>query len=316
MANARIPGPLWDSDAEWIDRGTTCLQRSPTPGPVGTMSIALGIGHEASPDQGVQIVLTPLQLAAVLTEETVDEAPALSDRMWGVGKLLVGALELIGAGGLLLAPEPTAATKVAGVALGAHGLDTSSSAVRQIATGRDTATLTAEAAESLSSALGAHPKTAEMIGLGADMAVPLIAGGIGALRALAIRRGAISLAAQEAAGGHTISRHVGQTAQQLRARLARQPGIPAASTFRTLADAERHVSAALRSNRAAIEAWARAASPGGRPFTVTYQATTVVGEGVVRATGQLQQMTKLVVVLRRVQQQNRAYFVLTSYPVP
>lgn len=316
MANARIPGPVWGSKPEPMDRGTTCLQRSPSPGPVGTTAPRLRIAHEASPDQGVQIVLTPIQLAAVLTGETVDEAPTLSNRMWGVGKLLGGALELIGAGGLLLAPEPTAVTKVAGVALGAHGLDTASSAVRQIATGQDTSTLTAEAAESLAAALGADPKTAEMIGLGADVAVPLIAGGIGALRALAVRRGAISLAAQEAAGGHTISRHVGQTVQQLRARLARQTGIPAASTFRTLADAERYVSAAVRANRAAIEAWAKAASPGGRPFTITYQAATSVGEGVVRATGQLQQMTKLVVVLRRVQQQNRAYFVLTSYPVP
>jgi hypothetical protein len=316
MANARIPGPLWSSEPEPMDRGTMCLQRSPAPGSVGTAAPVLDAFLQASPDQGVQIVLTPIQLAAVLTGETVDESPTLSNRMWGVGKLLGGALELVGAGGLLLTPEPTALTKVAGAALGAHGLDTASSAVRQIATGQDTSTLTAEAAESLSSALGADPNTAELIGLGADLAIPLVAGGIGALRVLAVRRGAISLAAQEAAGGHTISRHVGQTAQQLRARLARQSGIPAASTFRTLADAERYVSAAVRANRAAIETWAKAAAPGSRPFTITYQAATSVGEGVVRATGQMQQMTKLVVVLRRVQQQNRAYFVLTSYPVP
>lgn len=115
----------------------------------------------------------------------------------------------------------------------------------------------------------------------AHLAIPLVAGGIGALRA----------------------------------RLARQPAIPAASTFRTIADAERHVSDAVRANRAAIEAWAKTASPAGRPLTLTHQAGSSVGEGVVRATGQLQQMTKLVVVLRRVQHQNRVYFVLTSYPV-
>jgi hypothetical protein len=69
----------------------------------------------------------------------------------------------------------------------------------------------------------------------------------------------------------------------------------------------------MRANRAAIEAWAKAAATGGRPFTVTYQAATSVGEGVVRSTGR---MTRLVVVLRRVQQQNRFFFIRTSYPVP
>ena len=72
----------------------------------------------------------------------------------------------------------------------------------------------------------------------------------------------------------------------------------------------------MRANRAAIEAWAKAAAGGGRPFTVTCQAATSVGEGVVRSTGQRQQMTRLVVVPRRVQQQNRFFFMLTSCPVP
>lgn len=72
---------------------------------------------------------------------------------------------------------------------------------------------------------------------------------------------------------------------------------------------------AMRADRAAVEAWARTATVGSKPFTITYQAAGVVGEGVVRATGQFQKMTRMVVVLRRIQQQNRVYFVLTSYPV-
>jgi len=155
-----------------------------------------------------------------------------------------------------------------------------------------------------------------MIGLGADIAIPLITGGVGALRVIAVRRGSISLTAEEAAGGHAIARHVGQTEAQLRARLASQPAIPAASTFKTLAAAEKHVAAALRANKSAIEAWAKSAPLTAPPKAFNYQAATVVGEGVVRATGQLQQMTKMVVVLRRVQQQNRVYFILTAYPKP
>ncbi len=311
MANSRTPGPMCVSKDYPIDRGTLNLQRSPTGGSVG-----LAPASEVGTDQAIEVVLTPIQLAAVLSGESLDEPPSMSTRLWGAAKLVGGAFELIGAGGLLLAPEPTAVTKVAGVALGAHGVDTSQSALRQIVTGRDTSTLTSDGAKSLSEVLGADPKTAEMIGVGADLAIPLIAGGIGAWRVLAVRRGTISLASEEAAGGHTILKHVGQTEAQLRARLAAQLRIPAASTFRTLADAERWVSEAMRVNRAAVEAWAKTASVGGRPFTITYQAASTVGEGVVRASGQLQQMSKLVVVLRRVQQQNRVFFILTSYPVP
>ncbi len=264
---------------------------------------------------GLQVVLTPIQLAAVLAGESLDEGPTLANRLWGVGKLVAGALELVGAAGLLLVPEPTALTKVAGGALGVHGADTSAAAIRQITSGRDTRTLTAEAARSASTALGADPATAEMIGLGADIAIPLLAGGVGALRVIAVRRGAVSLAAEEAAGGHTILKHVGQTEPQLRARLLREPRIPAATTFRSLADAERHVAAALRANRSAIETWAKSSSASGREV-FRYQASSSVGEGVVRATGAMQQMNRMVVVLRRVQQQNRVYFVLTAYPVP
>jgi hypothetical protein len=312
MANSRVPGPVCVTRAEPIDRGTLCLQQSPLPGSVGVVPVST----DDSVDQAIEVVLTPIQLAAVLSGESLDEPPSMSTRLWGAAKLVGGALELVGAGGLLLAPEPTALTKVAGAALGAHGVDTSQSALRQIVTGRDTSTLTSDGAKALSEVLGADRRTAEMIGVGADVAIPLIAGGIGAWRVIAIRRGTISLAAEEAAGGHTILKHVGQTEVQLRARLAAQLRIPAASTFRTLAEAERYVSEAMRANRAAIEAWAKTATTGGRPFTITHQAAVSVGEGVVRSTGQLQQMSRLVVVLRRVQQQNRVYFVLTSYPVP
>lgn len=97
---------------------------------------------------------------------------------------------------------------------------TASAGLRQIASGRDTSTLTSDAAKAAAEALGADPATANMIGLGADIAIPLIAGGVGALRVIAVRRGSISLTAEEAAGGHAIARHVGQTEAQLRARLA------------------------------------------------------------------------------------------------
>jgi hypothetical protein len=95
-----------------------------------------------------------------------------------------------------------------------------------------------------------------------DIAVPLAAGFVGVARAVAIRRGTISLASEEAAGGHTIACHVGRSEEQLRLRLAQQPKIPAATSFPTIREAERVVADAVRANKGAIKEWAKAAQPG------------------------------------------------------
>jgi hypothetical protein len=264
---------------------------------------------------GLQIVLTPIQFAAILENETLEETSTLSNRLWGLAGLAGGAIEMVGGAGLLLAPEPTMVTKVAGGALAIHGVDTASTGLMQIMSGRTQTTLTSQAVASAAQALGADPNTAATVGMAIDIAVPLIAGFAGAARALAIRRGAISLAAEEAAGGHTIARHVARTEEQLRARLTAQPNIPAASTFKTLSDAERFVGEALRFNKAAIKEWARTAAAG-QQKGFPYAAGRVVGQGVVRSTGRLQDMTNMVVVVRKVQEQNRIYFLLTAYPKP
>jgi hypothetical protein len=94
-----------------------------------------------------------------------------------------------------------------------------------------------------------------------------------------------------------------------------QPGIPAASTFVTLEQAEQTVAAAVRANRSAIKAWAAGAGPG-QTKAFSYTSATVVGQGVVRSTGQLTQMKNAVVVIRKVITGNRVYFVLTAYPKP
>jgi hypothetical protein len=65
------------------------------------------------------------------------------------------------------------------------------------------------------------------------------------------------LAADEARGGHTLARHVGLSDADLVARLGREAGISAASTFTDRATAERVVAAALAENAARIDAWQR-----------------------------------------------------------
>ena len=266
-------------------------------------------------DEGIELVLTSVQFAAVLENETIEESSSLSNRLWGVATLAGGALELVGAAALILTPEPTTITKIAGGTLGVHGLDTSSAGLMQIVSGRTRTTLTSQAVASAAEALGADPKSAASVGMAVDIAVPLLAGFAGLLRALAIRRGAISLVAAEAEGGHTIARHIGLTEAQLNQRLTQQLKIPAASTFKTLKDAERFVGDAVRANKSSIKDWAKGALPGQNKAFI-YNAGRPVGHGVVRGVGKIQDMSKLVIVVQKVKESNRVYFVLTAYPKP
>jgi hypothetical protein len=266
-------------------------------------------------ENGIEIVLTPLQLAAVLEAETIEESAAFTNRLWGGVTLVAGALELIGGAALLLVPEPTTVTKITGGTLGLHGLDTASTGIMLVFSGRTKTTLTSQAVEATANYLGSDQKLASQIGTAVDIGVPLIAGFAGLARAIAIRRGAISLVAEEAVGGHTIARHVGLTEQQLRLRLANQPKIPAATTFKTLKDAESCVGEAIRANKPAIKVWAKNANIG-QAKGFSYDAGRIIGEGVIRSTNQMQKMSKMIIVLRKVKEQNRIYFVLTAYPKP
>jgi hypothetical protein len=265
--------------------------------------------------EGLEIVLSPLQLAAILENDSIDQGSCLSNRFWGAASVVGGAIELVGAAGLFLMPEPTTVTKIAGGALAVHGADTASSGVMQIVSCQTRTTLTSQAVAAAAKALGADPTTAGNVGFAIDIAVPFAAGFAGAARVIAIRRGAVSLAAEEGLGGHAIARHVGRTEAELRLRLLQEPRIPAASTFLTIRQAERAVEATLRANRGAIKAWAATAGPG-KWKAFSYSSTAVVGGGVVRSTGKMTEMSNVVVVLRKVVARNRVYFVLTAYPKP
>jgi hypothetical protein len=271
----------------------------------------------AGPDGGgVFIILSPVQLAAVLEGQTVSDTETRTNRLWGAVTLLGGAIELVGAAALLLAPEPTMVTKVAGGALAVHGSDTVSTGMRQIWTGRPQTTLTAEAAAAACRSLGCDPDTAGKVGTAVDILVPLAAAaGVGAARLIAVRAGTIDLMAEETAGGHTIAKHIGKTEAELRLRLTQEPRITAASSFRNLTEAEQFVSQAIQRNSVAIKGWAQTARAGdARAFV--YNVGKAVGQGVVRSTGKMQTMTSLTVVLRKTQIANKIYFVLTAYPIP
>ena len=315
MAGSRIPGPLCVTTAPLIDDGTLRRMACAPPGPVTFARGATAAAVSSADESGLEIVLTPVQLAAVFANGTIEGKGSLGGRLWGGVTVIGGALELVGAGVLLLTPEPTMATKAAGGALGLHGLDTAGAGIRQVISGKPETTFTAEGAKAAAMALGADQSTAGKIGMGVDLGVPLLLGLYGAARIIAIRRGAISLVAEEAAGGHTLARHVGQTAAQLRSRLAAQTQIKVASTFSSLADAETCVAQALRANQAGITTWAKTAATGQR-LTLSFDAGRVIGFGVVRISNSAVQMTRMTVVVQKVATAERVYFVLTAFPKP
>ena len=266
--------------------------------------------------EGLRIVLSPVQLAAVLQGEDIQAHETLVNRLWGGAKIIGGALELVGGGALLLTPEPTMITKAGGVVLGAHGTDTFVAGVRQVWTGDQTATFTEQATTALARELGASDDAAKKTGEIVDVAVPLVVAAVAiAARIIAVRAGRIVLAEEEAAGGHTIARHVARSEAQLRTRLLAEPRIPAASSFTSLRMAETVVSDTLRANAGQIRAWAAAANST-RPLTLTYAGSSDIGYGVVRATGALTKMRKALIVLAKTRQAGKVYFVLTSYPTP
>lgn len=273
-------------------------------------------------DEGLAVVLSPVQLAALLENDNVSEPATFTNRLWGAARTVGATVELLGAGVLCALPEPTMASKAGCVVLGVHGADGFSAGVRQLASGRDQATYTQQGVAAAARGLGADEKTAENIGLAVDIAVPLaFAGAVGAARVASVRAGRIKLALHEAqqaggAGGHTILEHVGKTPAQLQARLASRAGrhLRHASTFRTLRLAEEAVSKCVRANSVAIRDWAKLAAPGAKqPFTC--DVGRVVGHVLVRSTGKLVPATKVRVVLKMEQYNGMPYYVLTAFPI-
>jgi hypothetical protein len=118
------------------------------------------------------------------------------------------------------------------------------------------------------------------------------------------------LARDEAAGGHTLERHVGKSDAELIARLRAEPDISAASTYPDRATAERIVGRVLERNADRIRSWV---SQGERRQNLVLEITTteVVGRTVRQGGTTVREARSAVVVLAA---DGRDWFVLTSYP--
>jgi hypothetical protein len=141
-------------------------------------------------------------------------------------------------------------------------------------------------------------------------AVALLAPDSGGRSAAAVS-GARDLAGDQAAGGHTLDRHVGRSDAELRRRLAEEPGISAASSFADRAIAERVVAATLDRERRRIERWLQR---GGGNLALDYRGAPgeVVGRTLARGDREARATGEARVVLRR---SGGSFFVLTAFPL-
>lgn len=268
---------------------------------------------------GLQVVMSPVQLAAVLSDETVTEAETLQNRLLGGLNVAMSTVELVGATVLCAAPDPTTLTKAACVVVGAHGLDSLYAAIDQTITGRDTRTAAYQLAVDTARQFGADEMTALNIGLTVDIAVPVAFGlAIGAARIAYVRTGTFKIVEHEAIrpikiGGHTLAKHIAIPEEDLLARLARSPHMSSVSSFYSVQQAEQVISNALKANRLKIIYWANSGA-GAHPLELTYNAKSVVGYGIRQGINIKETTSTVRVVLLKQTYQGNPYYVLTSYP--
>ncbi|MBS9425184.1 RNase A-like domain-containing protein [Photorhabdus caribbeanensis] len=274
---------------------------------------------DSESENGLRIVLSPVQLAAVLSDNTITEEETWSNRILGGAGLAAGVVELIGAGALCLAPDPSTLTKTACVIIGAHSLDVMNASASQIITGRETMTETYREAVNLAKEFGADDYTASEIGLTVDIAVPLSFASIaGAVRVASVRVGRIKLIEHESPtglkpGGHTLAKHVGLSEQELRARLLNNKSVSRVSTFYNQDVAEKVISKALKNNQIKITTLLKH-TPKGVKQEIDYISNTPVGFGFTKKSENLQELYKVRVVLYKSEFNGKQYYILTAFP--
>ena len=121
-----------------------------------------------------------------------------------------------------------------------------------------------------------------------------------------------SLKKDEAAGGHTLRKHVGRTDAELRERLEHERHISAASTWNDRDSAEAAVGAALEQQSNKISRWLDRDTHPNLVLDYDGDPTHPFGRSLRRGEDRVQPCSHAVIVLKW-DSQNR-YHVLTAYP--
>ncbi len=119
------------------------------------------------------------------------------------------------------------------------------------------------------------------------------------------------LSQDEAAGGHILRKHVGQTDDQLLERLEQERRITGASTYTDRAAAEHAVGAAIAESQDSIQRWLRR-SGGHSNLVLDYDSPAPIGRTINRGESQSHPCAHALVVLKYAGPND--YYVLTSYP--
>jgi hypothetical protein len=120
------------------------------------------------------------------------------------------------------------------------------------------------------------------------------------------------LNAHEAAGGHTLERHIAKTEAELAQRLAVESRISAASSFTNLSVAEAAIGEAIAKNEQSIASWVKSRS---NRYTIDYNANRIVGISLRRRASKATSASRLKIVFQRSANLPPGYFILTAYPL-
>jgi len=115
----------------------------------------------------------------------------------------------------------------------------------------------------------------------------------------------------EAAGGHTLERHVSKTEAQLAQRLAKENRISSASSFSYRSVAESAIAEAMDTNKSAIDSWVKKK---GNRYTIRHDAHKIIGITLTRGQSKATSTSRLRIVLQRSTKLPPGYFILTAYP--
>lgn len=271
-------------------------------------------------ENGFCIAMTPVQLAAVMENESV-----MTERIWGSIGFLGSVLELASATALCLVPEPTGVTKAGCIIVGAHSLDGMSASAYQVYSGKPTASMTARATAGIARELGADQSTADQVGIAVDVVIPFSVAG--AARVASVRMGQVNLMRHEAVkgfvgGGHTLRKHVGKSENELLEKVKRgiQSGSfkaeNAASSFLSMEIAEKAVSQAIKANRRKIRQWAKNNGADSNNYlTFKFKTGTHVGIVVKYQATSAVRATRIEVVMKKQRYNDKPYYIATAYPV-
>ncbi len=115
----------------------------------------------------------------------------------------------------------------------------------------------------------------------------------------------------EAAGGHTLEKHVGKTEVQLAQRLEKDDKISGASSFTYRSVAEAAIAEAMSINQSAIDSWMKKRD---NRYTIDYNANKIIGITMRRGASKATQTSRLRIILQRSAKLPPGYFILTAYP--